>query len=209
MFIDRFDAGQQLAEQLKEYKDNKDVIVLAIPRGALEIGFVLAKELNAPLDVIFAKKIGAPGQPELAIGAVSMEYQLLAPEYAQHPAIQKYAEQRVKEIRALIAERIKKYRGNKPPLDLKDKIVIVTDDGVATGRTLMLTLQLIKQQNPKKIIVAVPVGPRGTIEQLKKQVDQVVVSLVPEPFFAIGQFYKSFPQVEDETAIDLLNRANA
>jgi len=208
MYQDRLDAAQQLAAALQEYKDNKDVIILAIPRGALEIGSVLATELNAPLDVIFTKKIGAPGNPEMAIGTVSMDEIMIAPEFNE-PGLEPYIEKEVKAIRATIKERMKKYRGNRPPLDLKNKIVILTDDGIATGYTLRLAAELIKKQHPKKLIVAVPVGPPDTIEQLKKEVDEVVCPLVPESLFGISQFYQRFPQVEDEQAITLLNEANA
>lgn len=209
MFQDRFDAARQLAARLEAYKNNKDVIILAIPRGALEIGSVLSKELNAPLDVIFTKKIGAPGNPELAIGTVSMNQVLLSPEYKDNQDLQEYVEGQVSEIRELLSKRIERYRAGKPPLDVKDKIVIIVDDGVATGHTLKLALQLVKDQKPKKILVAVPVGPKHTIDRLKKQVDEVICLLEPTGFMAIGQFYQRFPQVDDETAIELLKKANA
>ena len=208
MFEDRFHAARLLADQLEQYKNNKDVVIIAIPRGALEIGYVLAQELHVPLDVIFTKKIGAPGQPEFAIGAVSMEHMVIAPEFADYPELEEYCKQQAKEIRKLLAQRIKLYRGTMPPLNLKDKIVIVTDDGVATGRTLKLTLELIKEFKPKKIIVAVPVGPRHTIESLRKQVDEVVCLEESDTFMSVGQFYRHFGQLEDEMAIDLLTRAN-
>lgn len=208
MFKDRYDAAQQLALRLQEYKDKNDVIIIAIPRGALEIGYVLAQDLHAPLDVIFAKKIGAPGNPELAIGTVSMDQVLLAPEYKNDPRIAEYVEREVKKLRALLSERIKKYRPDKPPLNVKDKVVILVDDGVATGNTLKLAIQLIQEQKPKKLIVAVPVGPLSTIERLKRKADEVVCLLMPGGFIGISQFYSRFPQVEDEQAVELLNRAN-
>lgn len=208
MFLDRYDAAQQLAIRLDQYTDNKEVIILAIPRGALEIGSVLAKELHAPLDVIFSKKIGAPGDPEYAIGTVSMDDVTLAPHAQGDPTLQSHIQEQIKEIRAKLEERSKQYRGNKPPLDLKDKIVILTDDGIATGNTLMLAVQLIKTQNPKKIIVAIPVGPQGAIEKIQKKVDEVICLLIPDSFMGISQFYRSFPQVEDEKAIELLKEAN-
>ncbi len=208
IFEDRFHAARLLAEHLEHYKSNKDVVIIAIPRGALEIGFVLAQELHAPLDVIFTKKIGAPGQPEFAIGAVSMEHMVISPEFAHIPQVQEYANVQAKEIRKVLQERIAAYRKGMSALDLKGKIVIVTDDGVATGRTLMLTIELIKEFKPKKIVVAIPVGPRKTIEKLKEQVDEVVCLEEPVTFMSVGQFYRHFGQVEDKTAIDLLKRAN-
>ncbi len=204
MFEDRYDAAQQLAELLQDYKDNKDVILVAIPRGALEIGYVLAQELNAPLEVIFVKKIGAPGNPELAIGTVSSTQEIIDPAYKQ--AHKGYIEKQIKLLRAKLSERSQKYRGDTSPLPLKDKIVILIDDGVATGHTLSLAIKLIKQQQPKKLIVAVPVGPPETMRNLG--VDEVICPLQPEYMLAIGQFYRKFPQVEDEQAIELLQKAN-
>ena len=207
MFADRYDAANQLLESLEQYKNNKEVVVLAIPRGALEIGYVLAKNLNAPLEVVFSKKIGAPGQPELAIGAITQDAEVIDPLYQAEYA--DYIETEKKRIREILRERYKKYHGDMQPIDLKDKIVIVTDDGIATGRTFMLALDHIEKQNPKKIIVAVPVAPSDVIDRLKKKADEVICLLTPETFWAIGQFYRNFDQVEDEEAIRLLGEANA
>ncbi len=205
MYRDRQDAAHQLVPLLQDYKNQDDVIILAVPRGALEIGVILAQELQAPLDVIFVKKIGAPGNPELAIGAVSMNHMKIASEYQQYTD---YIDEQVKEIRKTIKERTLKYRGDAPTLDLKDKVVIITDDGVATGKTLIAAIDMVKKHNPKKIIVAIPVGPYDTIEKIKKMVDKVICLETPVSFMAVGQFYKRFPQVEDETAIELLKKAN-
>jgi putative phosphoribosyl transferase len=205
MFEDRYDAAEQLVRKLQAYKDNKDVVIIAIPRGALEIGSVLAKELNAPLDVIFVKKIGSLEDPELAVGTVSMTQQVIEPFYKKEH--KEYIEQQIKEIRAKLSERSNKYRGNKAPLDLKGKIVILTDDGIATGHTLQLAIELIKKENPKKLIVAVPVGPPEVISELRKDVDELICLEQPEFLLAIGAFYKRFPQVEDEQAIELLTKA--
>ena len=204
MFKDRYDAANQLAESLKKYKNNTDVVIVAIPRGALQIGSVLAKNLMVPLDVVLTKKIGAPGQPELAIGAVSLQGQYIDPEFSIDAH---YIEQEVKRIRKALQDRHKKYYKNRAAIDLKNKIVILTDDGVATGQTVLAAIELIKQQEPKKIIVALPVGPRDTIEKIKKKVDEVVCLLVPEFFYAIGQFYQHFPQVEDEEACLLFEKS--
>lgn len=209
MFKDRYDAGYQLAAQLQDYKNAHDLVILAIPRGSLEIGYVLAKELHAPLDVIFTKKIGSPGDPEMAIGTVSMDQVMIAPPYDEMPHLAPYINEQVTKIRATLAERIKKYRGNKPPLDLKNKIVILVDDGVATGQTLSLAIRLVKLHKPKKLIVALPVGPADTLNKMRKEVDELVCLLVPGLLFSIGQFYESFPQVEDDQAIKLLKEANA
>jgi len=206
MFINRFDAAEKLAKKLRAYKNKNDVVILAIPRGALQIGYVLSKELNAPLEVMFTKKIGAPGQGEFAIGAVGFEHEYIEPQYKTF--FNEYIQKKSEEIRKLLKERYAQYKGNKPPLALKNKIVIVTDDGVATGKTLLLTLQIIKSYQPKKIVVAVPVGPRNVINQIKKEVDEVVCLERPDTFLSISQFYHDFAQVEDDEAISLLHKAN-
>jgi len=206
MFSDRYDAANQLLSSLAHYKDNNDVVVIAIPRGALEIGKVLAQGLNAPLDVVFSKKIGASAQPELAIGAVTQDAELIDPIYQSQYA--DYIEKEKKRIRQMLKERAQKYRGQQPPIDLTGKIVMVTDDGIATGRTFLLALDHIKKQNPKKIIAAIPVAPPDTLEKVKKKADEVVCLLSPTDFFAISQFYRNFDQVEDDQAIRLLREAN-
>ncbi len=210
MFKDRYDAGRQLAARLQEYKDSKDTIILAIPRGSLEIGYELGKELHLPLDVIFTKKISAPGIPEMAIGTVSMDKVVIAPEYSHEKWLTSYVDHHVKAIRELLAERIKKYRAVQPQLDIHNKTVILIDDGVATGQTMLLAIMLVKEHHPKKLIVALPVGPADTIEIIRKQVDQLIcLQSVRTYFFGVGQFYHRFEQVEDDRAIELLKEANS
>ncbi len=209
MFNDRFDAAHQLAMQLTEYKNNKDVVVIAIPRGGLELGYVIAKELNAPLDVLLTKKIGAPFEPEVAIGSVSLEHALIDPRFATLvPAYQIYIEQEIRKIRSLLKERYKQYRDDKQPLSMKNKIVIVSDDGVATGYTLLAAIELIKKEHPKKIIVAVPVAPRDTAKKIQATADKLICLIIPETFHSVGQFYHDFSQVEDTEAVRLLAEAN-
>lgn len=210
IFNDRFDAAFQLVPLLEKYKNNSEAIVIAIPRGGLELGYVLAKELHLPLDVVLTKKIGYPGNPEYAIGAVDIENAYLNEDFQNvtEPMFQRYVEQQITSIQNLLKERTLMYRGNKPPLDLKNKIVIVVDDGVATGSTLIATLMLIKNAKPKEIIVALPVSPAGTLEKLKEYANEVICVLVPNQFYGVGQFYKKFDQVDDQEAIRLLNEAN-
>jgi len=204
IFKDRFTAGKLLAKELKKYKNKKDAIVLAIPRGGLQIGCSIAKELNLNLDIILTKKIGYPGNPEYAIGAVS-----LTSEIVEEQGISKdYIQNEIKNIRKSLKERYKKYLGKSKPQNLKNKIVILTDDGIATGKTMLLTIKLIKEQKPKKIIVAIPVGPIDNIELLKENADEVICLYSPENFFAIGEFYENFEQVSDEEAIKLLKESN-
>ncbi|HJZ23564.1 MAG TPA: phosphoribosyltransferase family protein [Candidatus Babeliales bacterium] len=205
MFKDRYDAAQQLARKLIKYKNNPNTVIIAIPRGALEIGYVLAKELHLPLDVVLIKKIGAPGNPELAIGALSMHSRILDPSFSVD---MKYVEEETMRLKNLLKERYKNYYKKNKPIDLKNKIVILTDDGIATGNTMFAAVNLIQEQEPQKIIIALPVGPTDTIKQLKEKVDIVICLLTPEPFYAIGAFYQNFAQVDDTEAIRLLHEAN-
>lgn len=201
MFKDRFDAARQLTRRLLKYKGKKDVIILAIPRGGLQIGNPLAKALQLPLDIVLTKKIGYPGNREYAIGAVSLKGEIINPEVE---VSSQYIKEQIKELRKKLKERYQLYRGKKKPVSLKGKVVIITDDGVATGSTLLAAIELGRKENPKRIIVAVPVGPYNTIEKLTGKADEVICLYIPEAFFAIGAFYEQFPQVEDEEAIRLL-----
>lgn len=207
MFKDRYDAAYQLVPHLMQYRDNPDALIIAIPRGSLEIGSVLAHELHLPLDVIFTKKIGYPGNEEFAIGAVSLHHIMLSPNFTHLSELRPYIEEQTAIIRKLLHERALHYRGNKPPLQLQDKIVIVVDDGVATGNTLMATLSLIKADKPHKIIVALPVAPPSAYQRIRAMVDEIVCLEVPEHFMSVGQFYERFDQVDDEEAIRLLREA--
>lgn len=208
MFKDRFDAARQLVPHVEKYKNNSDAIILAVPRGGLELGSVLAKALHLPLDVILTKKIGYPGNPEYAIGAVSLDHRIITPDFANIPELQPYIAQETAKIRILLDKRNTEYRAGKPLLNVNNKIVIVVDDGVATGNTLLATLQLIKQEHPQKIILAIPVGPIASINKLRKEVDEVICLQIPENFMSVGQFYEHFEQVSDEAAIKLLHEAN-
>jgi predicted phosphoribosyltransferase len=205
MFKDRFDAGEKLAQKLMEYKDNPNVVILAIPRGALEIGSVLTHELHAPLDVVLTKKIGYPGNPECAIGAVSLENVIIDKRVLEFSGdLEAHLKQEIAQIKALLHHRSAQYHGVREPIPLNDKIIILTDDGIATGKTVEATIDLIKKQNPQKIIVAVPVASREALHLIKKKVDEVVCLLVPDIFMSVGQWYQNFDQVSDEEAIELL-----
>jgi putative phosphoribosyl transferase len=206
MFNDRYDAAHQLLALLQEYKNKKDLVILAIPRGGLELGYVFAKELHAPLDIVFSKKIGAPGQPELAIGAMTLDTQMINPIYArEYP---EYIQQETLRIHNLLRKRYKDYRGDSKPINLTNKIVIVTDDGIATGQTFLLALDHVKKQHPKKIIAAVPVIAADAFHEIQQNADVVITLIKPEFFWGIGQFYRNFTQVDDDEAIRLLKEAN-
>lgn len=204
MFKNRVDAAQKLAKKLVSLKDDKPVI-LAIPRGGVIIGDTIAKVLGAKLDIIVSRKVGAPHNPELAIGAVMHDSSFL-PNMDIITSLnvpKKYIEQQVASELKEIERRLMKFRGN-TKYNLKDKTVIVVDDGIATGATMFAVVQWIKKQNPKKVIVAIPVGPQDTIEQLSG-IAQVVVLDSPVFFSAVGEFYEEFDQIEDSQVMEILN----
>lgn len=206
VFQNRHQAGLQLAAKLAAYKKIKDLIVLAIPRGGAVVGKVLAEKLRSPLDVIVTKKIGAPGNPELAIGAVgSIGEPVINEELAnQIGAGEEYIKKQIKSIKNEIRRREKDFRQGKPPLRLEGKTVIITDDGVATGATTMAAIEVVRQQNPKKIVLAVPVIAHDTLTKIEKLADEVVYLDAPALFFAVGQFYRQFDQVSDAEVVKLL-----
>lgn len=206
MFKDRIDAGIQLANKLLPFKD-KNVVVLAIPRGGLPIGAIVAKALQAPLDVALSKKIGHPYNREYAIGAVSLENIILKDVSGIH---KNYIAEETERIREKLKKRHQQYYKNRQPEDLKDKIVIIIDDGIATGNTIRVTAEMVRAQKPKKVIVAIPVAPPSAVKSLEdsSHIDQVICLQTPSDFMAVGQFYEFFNQVSDEEAIQLLEECN-
>lgn len=205
MFKDRIDAGLQLADKLKGYR-NKDIVVLAIPRGGLPLGSIIAKSLAAPLDVALSKKIGHPYNKEYAIGAVSMGHLILS----DATEVEKeYIEKETAKIRAKLKKRHDQYYKNRTPESLKDKVVIIVDDGIATGNTILVTAELIHDQKPKKTIVAIPVAPKSSIPKLETSpfIDEVICLFAPFNFHAVGQFYQNFHQVSDAEAIAILEES--
>jgi predicted phosphoribosyltransferase len=202
MFRDRIEAGLLLASKLKKYQNDAGVI-LAVPRGGVPVAYAVARELGLPLEVILTKKIGHPMNPEYAIGAASMHDYIVVP----HDNVsQDYIDSEVVKIRRKLKEMYMKFMGDKEPEDLKGKTVIVIDDGVATGNTLLGTVDMLRKSNPARIIVAVPVAPASAVSKLNQVVDEVVVVLVPENFYGVGSFYEDFEQVSDEEVIYYLNK---
>ena len=200
MIRDRKDAAERLTESLLKYK-GEDGIVLAIPRGGIPIGAYIAKELGMPVEVILSKKIGHPTNPEFAIGAVSMD----SVEVNENlPVTQEYIEKETEKIQEELKRRYQLFMGNHKPTDLHNKLVILVDDGIATGHTLRATILMIKKQEPKKLVVAVPVAPPSAIREFEPQVDELICLMAPEGFYAVGQFYENFRQVSDEEVISAL-----
>jgi predicted phosphoribosyltransferase len=206
LFNDRVDAGKQLAARLAFLKDQPNVIVLGIPRGGVVVAAEIARALNAPLEVFLAHKIGAPFNPELAVGALTgtgevwLDETLIAELRLSLKEIARETELQRKEI----ARRLATYRQDRPPLDLKNKTVVIADDGIATGATMLAALRALHKQAPARLILAIPVGPPETIQRLTRECDQVVVLDTPEPFWAVGRFYIHFGQTSDEEVIALL-----
>ena len=199
IFEDRTEAGKLLSEKLKKYRAD---LVLAIPRGGLEVGFEIAKILGIKLDIVVTKKIGAPHNEELAVGAVGLKSVFLNEDVISMFGISKdFVKEQTKRLRKEIEEKYKKYGAGKA--DLKDKNVIITDDGVATGATMTAAVQYVKTQKPKKIIVAVPVCSQDILDKLEELAE--VVCLSTELYMgAVGACYKYFPQVSDEQAVKYL-----
>ncbi len=197
IFKDRHEAGQQLARELSKYKNKKDVIVLGIPRGGVEVAFNIAKTLKVPLSMVVTKKIGHPFESEFAIGAVSPGGHYSINKQYQAEAGEGYIKNTIKELTKEINRRYKEYTNEKLP-KLKNKIVILVDDGLATGFTMLSAVEYVQSQNPKKIIVAIPVAAQDSFEKVKAAANEVVCLQVPVFFAAVGGFYQNFMQLEDE-----------
>jgi len=201
----RKEAGQKLVSQLQEYK-GKNVVVLAIPRGGVVLGYEVAKALEAPLDIVVPRKIGAPGNPELAIGAIAEDGTIVLDEglLQMFRISNEYLERERAAEMAEIRMRTLAFRGGLPPLDLSGKVVILVDDGLATGATMKAAVASVRKRGASEIVIAVPVAPPDTVREISKLVDRVVCPIVYEPFMAIGQFYDDFAQVEDDEVVRLL-----
>jgi putative phosphoribosyl transferase len=206
LFQDRREAGQALARELSSYKGNSNLIVLGIPRGGVVVGHEIAKALGAPIDVYITRKIGAPHNPELAIGAVASDGTLIIDQQLVRRlgVEQDYIEEESRRQKDEISRRLSEYRGNRPSPQLAGKIVILVDDGVATGATTLVTIRAIKAQDPSELVLAVPVGPRDSIESLRQEVDKLICLHAPEIFWAVGAFYNVFDQTSDAEVKALL-----
>ncbi len=203
MFQNREDAALQLVPLLASYA-NEDGIVLAIPRGGVPLGAIIARAMQFPLEILLTKKIGHPENPELAIGAVSLVNEVLDDRFT---IAEDYVENEILRIRQSLRDRYKKFMGDRHPSDLHGKTVIIVDDGIATGNTIMAAIKMIREQKPAKIIVAVPVAPYRTARKIRDMVDDFICVDTPEDFYGVGQFYHDFGQVSDEEVIEILEKS--
>jgi putative phosphoribosyl transferase len=207
LFRDRADAGRQLGARLQKYAGKPEVLVLALPRGGVPVAYEVAKALHAPMDVFIVRKLGVPGQEELAMGAVAtggvrvlndpVVNALGIPDYVID-AVVKWETDELKRREQL-------YRGDRPPPNVRGKTVILVDDGLATGSTMLAAVRALREQRPARIVVAVPVASPDTCELLKAYVDEVVCAATPEPFYAVGFWYQDFEQTTDEEVRELLS----
>ena len=200
MIHNRESAARMLAERLQKYK-GEDGVVLAIPRGGVPVAAPIARSLGMPLEVTLTKKIGHPANPEFAIGSVSLK-SVAVDKRAEVP--EEYIRREVQRIRESLQQKYTLFMGNRQHVSLKDKVVIIVDDGIATGKTLEATVALVKTEQPRKIVIAVPVAPPEAIPRFERLVDEVVCLLTPPFFQAVGQFYKEFTQTSDQEVIQLL-----
>jgi len=208
-FTGRSDAGLALAKELEQYRDRDDVIVLALPRGGVPVGAAVAERLNVPLDIFLVRKLGFPGHEEFAIGAIAsggirvlnpaaLEMGHVSPEEIDEIAAREEIE---------LERREQEYRGDRPRPTHQGKVIVLVDDGVATGSTMRAAVAALRQQNPAKIIVAVPVASADACELLSREANEVLCASIPEPFHAVGLWYEDFSQTTDEEVKELLQRA--
>lgn len=208
VYKDRREAGAKVASRLMHYRDKADVIVLALPRGGVVNGSEIARLLNVPLDIIIIRKIGFPGQPELAIGAVSETGAVVLNEdiVSAYRIKKDYIEGEIERHREEISRRKALYRGGKGIPPLAGKTVILVDDGVATGATMKAAISTLKEERPARLVVALPVASQEAEAEIKEMVDEWVCLMAPMEFMAIGNFYEDFSQVSDEEVVELLRK---
>lgn len=208
-YTDRTEAGRRLAKALQHYGGRRDVVVLALPRGGVPVGFEIARTLGADLDLMLVRKLGAPGQPELAVGAIAtggarvLNRDIVTGLNLDDAAIEDVARSEQRELE----RRERTYRGERPGPEIAGRCVILVDDGLATGATMRAAVAAVRTQSPGRIVVAVPVAPPDAVTKLRSEADEVVCPETPEVFYAISQWYRAFPQVTDEEVQSLLARA--
>jgi putative phosphoribosyl transferase len=208
-FKNRTQAGELLAERLAAYRHHGDVIVLALPRGGVPVGFSVARALDVPLDILLVRKLGVPGHEEYAMGAIAggglcvLQPEVLHMLGISEQVVEAVAQREMKEI----ARREKLYRANRPKLDVRDHVVILVDDGLATGSTMFAAINAVRQEKPARVVVAVPVGAPDTCKAVRSEVDEMICLLAPASFHAVGQWYEDFEQTSDDLVTALLDEA--
>ena len=208
-FEDRFDAGRFLARQLKHHAADPNAVVLALPRGGVPVAYEIARALDAPLDVFIARKLGAPGHEELAMGAIATGgVVVFNDEVIQHLGVsQSWIDAIIREQTEELRRREEAYRGDRSPLALEGQTVILVDDGLATGASMRAAVRALRQRRPASITVAVPIGSRDTCDQFRGEVEEVICGRTPEPFHAVGAWYHDFTQTSDDEVREMLDRA--
>jgi predicted phosphoribosyltransferase len=207
-FADRVEAGKELATALGKYRSQPGVIVLGLPRGGLPVAWEVARALNAPLDIFLVRKLGVPGHEELAMGAIAsggvrvLNDSVLAALRVSPQAVEMVAREEQQEL----SRREREYRRGRPPLDVRDRTVILVDDGLATGSTMEAAVRALRTLGPARLVIAVPLGARETCDRLARLVDEIVCVAMPEPFRAVGMWYEEFSQTTDEEVRTLLDR---
>jgi predicted phosphoribosyltransferase len=208
-FRDRREAGRQLAKHLAAYANRPDVLVLALPRGGVPVGYEVAQALHAPLDVFLVRKLGLPGHEEFAMGAVAsggvrvLNRDVVEQLHIPDEVIDAVARRELQELE----RRERAYRGDRPFPDVRGKIVILVDDGLATGSTMRAAAEALRQQGPARVVVAVPAGSPETCNEFRQEVDEIVCAITPEPFYAVGLWYDDFSQTTDDEVRALLAAA--
>jgi putative phosphoribosyl transferase len=209
IYRDRIDAGKQLAARLSDYTNRDDVLVLALPRGGVPVAYEVAKALHAPLDIFLVRKLGVPGHEELAMGAIaSGGVRVLNDDVVSYLDIPADVIDAVAEIElAELERRERAYRGDRPEPDVRGKTVILIDDGLATGSTMRAAVKALRQQDPARIVVAVPVSASQTCDEYRMGVDEIICAKTPEPFMGVGMWYRDFSQTTDEEVREILARS--
>jgi putative phosphoribosyl transferase len=209
-FTDRAEAGQRLAERLVEYAD-QDPVVIGLPRGGVVVAYEVARSLRAPLDILVVRKLGAPYQPELGIGAVvdadNPQVSLYDDLVRRLGVTREHIDREVQEQVEEIHRREREYRGTRPPLEIRGRTVVVVDDGIATGSSVRAALRALRARQPAKLVLAVPVAAPESLAMLEREADDVICLAAPSWFRAVGQFYRDFGQTTDGEVVDLLERA--
>jgi putative phosphoribosyl transferase len=211
LFQNRRHAGRTLARRLDAYAGRDDVLILALPRGGVPVAYEVAEALGAPLDVFLVRKLGVPGHEELAMGAIAsggvrvLNAALVAQFRIPGSEIEAVTHQEEQELR----RRERYYRGHHPPLDVRERTVILVDDGLATGSSMRAAIAAVRRLGPRRVVVAVPVAPPATCRELAALADEVISAATPEPFLSVGRFYQDFEQTGDEEVKELLDRATA